>query len=187
MTVICALYHVSKAIIFTDLSGKGLSKMRVMLPNGTAMEIAKVVAVCEQRLVFNGRDMRLCERTQDVALANGLGLFTQVNSSFNVVTEGTVLLGNLSNEFVRGVLSSLAQFGWVDLTDLKLQEKQPLTTQYVFDNGKSGAYILQGFDANMSCADALPFVNGPFPSSEAEDVGERESEGEDTGEEDCNE
>lgn len=161
--------------------------MRVMLPNGTAMEIAKVVAVCEQRLVFNGRDMRLCERTQDVTQANGLGLFTQVNGSFNVVTEGTVLLGNLSNEVVRDVLTSLVRQGYVDLSDLKLQKKQSAATCYVFDNGKSGAYILQGFDANVSCADAFPFVNGPFPSSEAEDSEERESEGEDAGEEDCNE
>ena len=73
--------------------------MRVMMPNGTVMEVAKVVAVCEQRLTYNGRDMRLCEKSTDIVYANGLGFFPNAQGSFDVATGDAVLLGNLSNSF----------------------------------------------------------------------------------------
>ena len=162
--------------------------MRVMLPNGTVMEVAKVVAVCEQRLTFNDRDIRLCEKAADIVYANGIAFFPDAHGSFDVATGGAVLLGNLSNSFISVILASLVQEGAIDLSDLKLQKKQPLTSHYKFDNGVSDPYLLSGFEVNMSCAETMgyPFVNGPFPSSEAEDAGEHESEGEDDGEEDCN-
>lgn len=83
--------------------------MRVLLPTGTVMEVAKVVAVCEQRLFFNGRDMRLCERASDVVFANALGFFPNAQGSFDVATGDAVLLGNLSNSFISVVLASLVQ------------------------------------------------------------------------------
>ena len=158
--------------------------MRVMLPNGTVMEVAKVVAVCEKRLSYNDRDIRLCEKAADIVYANGVAFFPDAHGSFDVATGGAVLLGNLSNSFISVILASLVQEGAIDLSDLKLQKKQPLTTQYVFDNGVSDAYLLQGFEVNMSCADALgyPSISGGCPVwSEAED------EDEDAGEEDSDE
>ena len=158
--------------------------MRVMLPNGTVMEVAKVVAVCEQRLTFNDRDIRLCEKAADIVYANGVAFFADAHGSFDVATGGAVLLGNLSNSFISVILASLVQEGAIDLSDLKLQKKQPLTTQYVFDNGKSDAYMLSGFEVSLSCADALgyPSISGGCPVwSEAED------EDEDAGEEDSDE
>ena len=158
--------------------------MRVMLPNGTVMEVAKVVAVCEKRLSYNDRDIRLCEKAADIVYANGVAFFPDAHGSFDVATGGAVLLGNLSNSFISVVLDSLVQEGAIDLSDLKLQKKQPLTTQYVFDNGVSDAYMLNGFEVNMSCAETMgyPFVNGPFPA-----VCEAEDEDEDAGEEDSDE
>ena len=165
--------------------------MRVLLPTVTIMEVAKVVAVSEKRLTYNGRDLRLCEKAADIAYANGIGLFPEAQGSFDVATVNAVMLGNLSNEVVREVLTSLVIKEWVDLSSLKLQKKQLMTTQYVFDNGVSDAYLLSGFEVNMlCCADALgyPSENGPFPAvCEAEDTGERESEGECAGEEDSDE
>lgn len=154
------------------------------------MEVAKVVAVSEKRLTYNGRDLRLCEKAADIAYANGIGLFPEAQGSFDVATVNAVMLGNLSNEVVREVLTSLVIKEWVDLSSLKLQKKQLMTTQYVFDNGVSDAYLLSGFEVNVSCADVMgyPSVSGGCPVwSEAEDTGERESEGEGAGEEDCNE
>ena len=155
--------------------------MRVMMPNGTVMTIEKVCAVSEQRIAFNGREVRLCECATDIALANGVSFLSEANVH-DIATGGTTLLGNLSNDFVREVLASLVRQGYVDLSGLKLQKAQPMVSSYVFDNGASGAYMLQGFEANMCCANALgyhPFMAGDCPvESEAEDVKE-------DGEEDC--
>lgn len=153
--------------------------MRVMLPNGTVMTVEKAIAFCEQRVAFNGRVDRMCERAADLTYANALGFYQDVHGSFNVVTGGTTLICNLTNEFVREVLESLVRQGYVDLSDLKLQKKQALISNYVFDNGASAAFMLQGVDADMSCT-GYPFVNGPFPAvSEDEDAEECENEGED--------
>ena len=139
--------------------------MRVLLPTGTIMEVAKVVAVCEQRVAFNGRVMRLCERASDAVFANAIAFFPDAQGSFDVATGNAILLGNLSNEVVREVLTSLVIKEWVDLSSLKLQKKQLMTTQYVFDNGVSDAYLLSGFEVNVSCADAMgyPSVSGGCP------------------------
>ncbi len=96
------------------------------------------------------------------------------------------MLGNLSNEFCQGVLASLVRQGYTDLSGLKLQKAQPVSS-YVFDHGASGAYMLQGYEVSMCCANALgypPFVGGESPvASEAED-----GEGaEEAGEEDSDE
>lgn len=161
--------------------------MRIMLPNGTVMTVEKAIAFCEKRVAFNGRVERLCERAADLTYANALGFFSDAQGSFNVVTGGTTLICNLAPEFVREVLESLTRDGYINLSSLKLQKKQPLTSQYVFDNGASGGYILQGLEADMNCT-GYPFVNGPIPTvSEVEDADEDDAEDEDAGEEDCNE
>ena len=116
-------------LIISDSSEKVRIKMRVLLPTGTIMEVAKVVAVCEQRLTYNGRDLRLCEKAADIAYANGIGLFPEAQGSFDVATGNAIMLGNLSNEVVREVLTSLVIKEWVDLSSLKLQKKQLMTTQ----------------------------------------------------------
>ena len=161
--------------------------MRVLLPTGTIMEVAKVVAVCELRLFFNGRDMRLCKRASDVVFANAIAFFpeTRAYDGCGMAPADSVMIGNLDNSFISAVLTSLVESAHINLSDLKLQKKQPLATQYVFDNGKSDAYMLSGFEVNMDCADTMgyPFVNGQFPTvCEAEDA-----EDEDAGEEDSDE
>ena len=162
--------------------------MRVMLSNGNVLSISKAVAVTETRVAFNGRDVRLCEKASDIAYANAIAFITEggVQDICDVTMGGTVLLGNLSNDFVRGVLSSLVRQGYTDLSDLRLQKTQPLVSNYVFDNGASRAYMLQGYEASASFA-AVPFMGmgGAFPAgNNAEDVEDAE-DAEDAGEEDC--
>ena len=53
------------------------------------------------------------------------------------------------------VLASLVRQGYVDLSDLKLQKTQPLVSQYKFDNGTSGAYLIFGYEAS-ACLAAVP-------------------------------
>lgn len=150
--------------------------MRVMLPKGTVVTIEKVIPVSEQRVAFNGRSVRLCEGATDMAYANAIAFFSEANVQ-SVATGVSVLLGNLDNEFVRGVLASLVRQGYVDLSGLKLQKEQLSTTlDYVFDNGASAAYMLQGFEVNMCCG--YPFMGGTSPVYKAEDV-------EDAREEEC--
>lgn len=160
--------------------------MRILMPNGTVMEIAKAIAVCEQRLFFNGRTMRLCEKATDIVFANGIAFLpeTRAYDGCGMAPADSVMIGNLDNSFISAVLTSLVESAHINLSDLKLQKKQPLATQYVFDNGKSDAYMLSGFEVSLSCADALgyPFVNDQFPA-----VCEAEDEDEDAGEEDSDE
>lgn len=162
--------------------------MRAMLPNGSVLSLSKAIPIAELKVAFNGRDMRFSEKAADIAYANAIAFITEggVQDICDVTMGGTVLLGNLSNDFVRGVLSSLVRQGYTDLSDLKLQKTQPLVSQYKFDNGASGAYMLQGYEASACFATVpgYPFMGmgGVFPAvSEAEDA----EDAEDAGEEDC--
>lgn len=160
--------------------------MRVMLPNANVLSIKKAIAVTEMRVAFNGRDIRLCEKTaSDIADANAIAFITEagVQDICDVTMGGTVLLGNLKNDFVRGVLSSLVRQGYTDLSDLRLQKTQPLVSNYVFDNGASGAYMLQGYEASacFAAVPGYPFMGGAFPAANnaanVEDAEDAEDEG----------
>ena len=142
--------------------------MRVMLSNGNVLSISKAAAITEMRVAFNGRDVLLCEKASDIAYANAIAFITEagVQDICDVTMGDTVLLGNLKNDFVRGVLSSLVRQGYVDLSDLRLQKTQPLVSNYVFDNGASGAYMLQGYEASacFAAVPGYPFMGGAFPA-----------------------
>lgn len=151
--------------------------MRILMPNGEVIEVKKAIAVSEQRIAFNGRDVRLCEKASDTAFANAI-VFSE-ESVHGMAPEEAILLGNLENGFVRGVLASLVQQGYADLSGLRLQKEQLPTSSYVFDHGKSQPYMLRGFEATMCCASALgyPFMGGNFSvASEAEDAEDTEED-----------
>lgn len=151
--------------------------MRILMPNGEVIEVKKAIAVSEQRIAFNGRDVRLCEKASDMAFANAI-VFSE-ESVHGMAPEEAILLGNLENGFVRGVLASLVQQGYTDLSGLRLQKEQLPTSSYVFDHGKSQPYMLRGFEATMCCASALgyPFMGGNFSvASEAEDAEDTEED-----------
>lgn len=156
--------------------------MRVMLPKGIIMSVERVIAVSEQRMAFNGRDVRLCEGASDIAYANAIAFFSgaSVHGNCGMATGDAVLFGNLSNGFVREVLDSLVRQGYVDLSGLKLQKAQLPASCYVFDNGASEAYMIQGYDVNMCCG--YPFM-GVIPAAvnnaeaeDAEDAGEEDDD-----------
>ena len=151
--------------------------MRILMPNGEVIEVKKAIAVSEQRIAFNGRDVRLCEKASDMAFANAI-VFSE-ESVHGMAPEEAILLGNLENGFVRGVLASLVQQGYADLSGLRLQKEQLPTSSYVFDHGKSQPYMIRGFEATMCCASALgyPFMGGNFSvASEAEDAEDTEED-----------
>lgn len=158
--------------------------MRVMMPNGNVISVKRAITVCEERTPFNGRVERRCECAKDIIYANGIA-FVPVAETLDVcdmTAGGTVFFGNLTNEFVREVLASLVEKGYVDLSGLKLQKTQLVVSHYVFDNGASEAYLLQGYEANASCArvPGYPFM-GMGTVNETEDT----EDVEDAGEEDC--
>ena len=112
-----------------------------------------------------------------MAFANAI-VFSE-ESVHGMAPEEATLLGNLENGFVRGVLASLVQQGYADLSGLRLQKEQLPTSSYVFDHGKSQPYMLRGFEATMCCASALgyPFMGGNFSvASEAEDAEDTEED-----------
>ena len=163
--------------------------MRAMMPDSNVLSIKKALAITEMRVAYNGRDIRLCEKASDIAYANAIAFITEagVQDICDVTMGGTVLLGNLKNDFVRGVLSSLVRQGYTDLSDLRLQKTQPLVSNYKFDNGASGAYMLQGYEAS-ACFGAVPCMGGVVPAGnnagDFEDAEDSE-DAEDAGEEDC--
>lgn len=156
--------------------------MRVMTPSGTVVEVKRAITICEQRGEFNGRVERRCECAQDIIYANGIVFVpvAEVPDICDMTAGGSVLFGNLTNSFVREVLSSLVRQGYADLSDLRLQKMQSMAmpSDYKFDNGASGAYLLKGYEANASIArvPGYPFTGGAFPAM---------SEAEDSEEEDC--
>ena len=159
--------------------------MRAMMPDSNVLSIKKALAITEMRVDFNGHNIRLCEKASDIAYANAVAFITEagVQDICDVTMGGTVLLGNLKNDFVRGVLSSLVRQGYTDLSDLRLQKTQPLVSQYKFDGGASGAYLIFGYEAS-ACFGAVPFMGGVFPAgNNAGDVEDAE-DAEDAGEED---
>ena len=176
------LNNVAKVKIFTDLSEKvRIYSMRVLMPNGILVTVEKEIPAAETRISFNGREMRFCERATELGYANGIGFFARVPDYCGVATGESFFIGNLSNEFVREVLATLVRQEYLDLSDLRLQKTQPMVSNYKFDNGVSGAYMLHGFEAGMCCAEAVPFMGMATPSvGEAEDA----EDAEDTGEED---
>ena len=153
--------------------------MRISMPNGTVMPVEKAIAVCETRQPHNGKIVRLCEGATDIAFANAVAFFPETSVHGGMAAGDAVLFGNLSNEFVREVLASLVQQDFVDLSDLKLQKAQLPASRYVFDNGASEAYMIQGWDVNMCCASALghPFMGMVPPAvSNVGDAGEDDDE-----------
>ncbi|MDE6590233.1 MAG: hypothetical protein K2K53_07810, partial [Oscillospiraceae bacterium] len=161
----------------------------VMLPNGNVLSIKKALAASELRMDFNGRNIRLCETAINIADANAISFLCEaaVQDICNVTPGNDVFIGNLRNEFVREVLESLVRDGYVDLSGLKLQKVRLMSipSDYKFDNGESGAYLLQGYEA-ASCFTAVPgypplMGRGGAIFAVAEDA----EDAEDTGEEDC--
>lgn len=165
--------------------------MRVLMPNGNLLSIKKAIAVAEMRVAFNGRDIRLCEKASDIAAANAIVFLSEagVQDICDVTMGGTALLGNLKNDLVRGVLASLVRQGYVDLSDLKLQKTQPLVSQYKFDNGTSGAYLIFGYEASacLAAVPGYPFMGMAAPAVNNAEDSEDAEDAEDAGEEDDDE
>lgn len=154
--------------------------MSVLMPDGMVMAVEKATPVIEQRISFNDREVRLCERSADVTSANEIALLSKAGGQdiCDVTMGGTALIGNISSEQVKGVLESLVREGYVNLPDLKLQKTQPLVSRYKFDNGASGAYLIFGYEAS-ACFGAVPgysFMGGAFPvmskAKNSEDTGD---------------
>lgn len=153
--------------------------MRVLI-NGTAMEVERIVPICEQRYAYNGREDRKVETASKIDYANGLAFLPAQNSGHDIFCAAIgssfmpVMLGNLSNAFVKETLASLTKQGFADFSDLKLQKEKIVTASYTFDNGESDAYMVRGYEVNMcfgSPMTGFPFMNGENPAeSDAEDA-----------------
>lgn len=168
-----------KRILSRRFVGESEDFMRVLMPNGTVMSVEKAIAISEKRLTFNGKDIRLCESATDIVYANAVAFFPETSVHGGMATGDAILFGNLSNEFVREVLASLVQQGYIDLSGLKLQKVQLSASHYVFDQGESDAYMVQGCGVDMCFG--YPFMGMAAPAvNNAEDV-------EDAGEEDDDE
>lgn len=159
--------------------------MRVLI-NETAMEVEKVVCVCEHRFNFNGKTERRIDTANKIDYANALAFLPAkagIHDCFSMATHDAVMVCNLSNLTVKETLTSLTQLGYADLSDLKLQEEQPFPMKYIFDNGeKAGAYLVKGGEVTMALnqmCGGFPFIDVPAESDAYADDGEDAEENED--------
>ena len=134
--------------------------MRVLTPNGNVIEVEKAEAIVEKRVSFNGRDIRLCQTAKDKSQpASGLYFSVKTESVFTIANEGNLLVGNLSVDTVKKIVTNLAKDGFCDLSGFDYQPEIGINDKPVFDEGKSRPYFCRSNVAMMFA----PRQNMDFP------------------------
>lgn len=134
--------------------------MRVLTPNGNVIEVEKAEAIVEKRVSFNGRDIRLCQTAKDKSQpASGLYFSVKTESVFTIANEGNLLVGNLSVDTVKKIVTNLAKDGFCDLSGFDNQPEIGINDKPVFDEGKSRPYFCRSNVAMMFA----PRQNMDFP------------------------
>ena len=149
--------------------------MRIITPQGVLQEVVKVVPICEKRLNFNGKYVRMVEP------ANGIGVLpTALELQFesrkpNDMYMNTVNLfvGNLKPGTVREIQKKLLSDGYFDFSELKYQRKK-MVLDTTFDNGESEPYtsdytlgtsVCQNWGGGIFSQNPSPFMTVPSPGA----------------------
>lgn len=120
--------------------------MRVLTPNGTLIEVEKAEPIVEERIHFNGSDLRLCQIAKDGGQPVSGIFFTLKNATgiaFDFMSD-RFLVGNLSTEAVKKFMGSLVKDGYCDFSQIDFQKEISADNKPVFDNGKTLPYYCGG-------------------------------------------
>lgn len=134
--------------------------MRILTPNNTLAVISKVTPFAEERVAFNGSEVRLCQRVRDIKNMSGLFLNVAQNG-FSMINQGDILLGNLKFEKAEEIMQKLLTEGYYDLSELEFQKSAGENRLPMFDGGKTLPYYI---DDSMMVARCSPI-------RESEEVG----------------
>lgn len=130
--------------------------MNIITPTGSLIEVAKVEPIVEKRVQFNGSEVRLCQIAKDSKQnITGLYITSEVNDS--VFCDSTnILVANLKPSLAEEILQKLLSDGYYDFSALDYQLKPSGLGQYVYDEGVSRPYHMEGLLLN-ACSPAKSF------------------------------
>lgn len=130
--------------------------IKILTPTGSLIEVAKVEPIVEERVQFNGSEVRLCQIAKDLK-QNITGLYLSGVADDSVFCPSTnILVANLKPSLTEEILQNLLSDGYYDFSALDYQLKPTGLGNYVYDTGASKPYHLEGLLLN-ACSPAESF------------------------------
>lgn len=116
-------------------------------------KLSECRTMCEYRYTGNGVKHRSLEEANKLEYANGIMFVVETSTGNYFDGNKTFFIGNLSNEKVREILSTLNSEGYFDISEWQFQDA-PSTINlseyalgFLFDNGESLPYICHEYEA----------------------------------------
>ena len=130
--------------------------MKILTPTGSLIEVAKVEPIVEERVQFNGSEVRLCQVAKD-SKQNITGLYITSEADDSVFCASTsILVANLKPSLAEEIMQKLLSDGYYDFSALDYQAKPAGIKDYVYNAGASKPYHLEGLLLN-ACSPAKSF------------------------------
>ncbi len=130
--------------------------MKILTPTGSLIEVAKVEPIVEERVQFNGSEVRLCQIAKD-SKQNITGLYITSETDDSVFCASTsILVANLKPSVAEEIMQRLLSDGYYDFSALDYQAKPAGIKDYVYNAGASKPYHLEGLLLN-ACSPAKSF------------------------------
>lgn len=151
--------------------------MKILTPTGSLIEVAKVEPIVEERVQFNGSEVRLCQVAKD-SKQNITGLYITSEADDSVFCASTsILVANLKPSLAEEIMQKLLSGGYYDFSALDYQAKPAGIKDYVYNAGVSKPYHLEGLLLN-ACSPASSFdfpvrgltYNEPGVDDDLEDI-----------------
>lgn len=151
--------------------------MKILTPTGSLIEVAKVEPIVEERVQFNGSEVRLCQVAKD-SKQNITGLYITSEADDSVFCASTsILVANLKPSLAEEIMQKLLSDGYYDFSALDYQAKPAGIKDYVYNAGASKPYHLEGLLLN-ACSPAKSFdfpvrgltYNEPGVDDDLEDI-----------------
>lgn len=151
--------------------------MKILTPTGSLIEVAKVEPIVEERVQFNGSEVRLCQVAKD-SKQNITGLYITSEADDSVFCASTsILVANLKPSLAEEIMQKLLSDGYYDFSALDYQAKPAGIKDYVYNAGASKPYHLEGLLLN-ACSPASSFdfpvrgltYNEPGVDDDLEDI-----------------
>ncbi len=119
----------------------------ILKTNDGVREICSIDILCEIRVKFNKKTVRLVQKAEDITEATALKINCSLNGLEMPFGDANIFIGNLQNEVLMEFVDTLTSTGVIDITKLEFQPKKQtlcMPEDFVFDYGKSSPYITSG-------------------------------------------
>lgn len=123
--------------------------IKILTPTGSLIEVAKVEPIVEERVQFNGSEVRLCQIAKD-SKQNITGLYITSETDDSVFCASTnILVANLKPSLAEEIMQKLLSDGYYDFSALDYQAEPAGIKDYVYDTGVSKPYYVEGLPLHM--------------------------------------